>query len=104
MYYQDGERLSNAGGIVGLFALGTSVILILLPRTFGVRKRGWYGGALSIALFFINGLLMTLVLPDSPTAALRPRMKEAEQCVARQPGISFSISFLSHFNRPGGRT
>ena len=62
-YYQD--ELSYAYGISGLIALGASLTLILIPKAYGVRVRGWCGGVLTVPF------LMTLLF-DTPVRWIIP--------------------------------
>lgn len=45
-------------------ALGSSLILAFLPKSLGLRKRGLWGIAATLALSFVGGLLMPIILPE----------------------------------------
>lgn len=50
--------------IVFPLALVSSLILACLPKSLGLRKRGLWGIAATLALSFVGGLLMPVIHPE----------------------------------------
>ena len=81
-YYQDAERLGSVGGLAALVALASSMILIIVPKGLGCRKRGVSGSAISVSIVILNGLLNPMILPeDSESLRAYETKKNAEQGV-----------------------
>ena len=57
-------RMWDAGAMVAIMALVSSLFLTILPKSLGLRKRGWWGLAGSVGLVFLAGELMPVVLPE----------------------------------------
>ncbi|MBK1829078.1 hypothetical protein [Haloferula rosea] len=78
-YYQDGERLMSAGGIFFLVALISSVLMIFLPKQFGMRSRGTAGCAITIVVLFLKASINPQILPETRESLKEYRNKNSAE-------------------------
>jgi hypothetical protein len=78
-YYQDAERLGFVGGLAALVALASSLILIILPKGLGCRKRGVAGSAMTVSIVILNGLLNPMILPEDSESLRAYEIKKSAE-------------------------